>query len=103
VRTHKVQSAPKTLSRHYNVYSIASRSPRIEVRRSWNVRIVTRRPRQTVKIGHDVSVTVLEIRGAQVRIGVAAPSTTLIMRQEILPESRAPDRRPPHREPGAHR
>jgi carbon storage regulator len=81
------------------------------------VRIVTRRPRQTVKIGHDVSVTVLEIRGAQVRIGVAAPSTTLIMRQEILPAARSPEplrssepqrpqeppRPPQHREPGPHR
>jgi carbon storage regulator len=63
------------------------------------VRIVTRRPQQTVKIGQDVSVTVLEIRGAQVRIGVAAPPTTLILRQEIITGPALP----PHREPGAQR
>jgi carbon storage regulator len=61
--------------------------------------IVTRRPRQTVKIGEDVSITVLEIRGAQVRIGVNAPRTTVILRQEIV----TPPRPPRHPEPGAPR
>jgi carbon storage regulator len=59
------------------------------------VLIVTRRPRQTVKIGEDVTVTVLEIRGTQVRIGVAAPRTTVILRQEVVAEPRASLRRAP--------
>jgi carbon storage regulator len=59
------------------------------------VLIVTRRPRQTVKIGEDVTVTVLEIRGTQVRIGVTAPRTTVILRQEIVAAPRAPERRAP--------
>lgn len=54
--------------------------------------ILTRRPRQTVKIGKDVVVTVLEIRGTQVRIGVDAPRTTTVLRQEIAPGTRTPPR-----------
>jgi carbon storage regulator len=57
------------------------------------MRVVTRRPRQTVKIGQDVSVTVLEIRGTQVRIGVSAPRTIAVMRQEIAPAPRTPQQR----------
>jgi carbon storage regulator len=57
------------------------------------VLILTRRPRQTVKIGKDVVVTVLEIRGTQVRIGVDAPRTITVLRQEIAPRPDAPQRR----------
>ena len=57
--------------------------------------ILTRRPRQTVKIGKDVIVTVLEIRGTQVRIGVDAPRTTTVLREEIAPGPRAQQRRTP--------
>jgi carbon storage regulator len=63
------------------------------------VLVVTRRPRQTVKIGPDVSVTVLEIRGAQVRIGITAPPATVILRPEILGKPRPPQRA----EPGTQR
>jgi carbon storage regulator len=59
------------------------------------MRVVTRGPRQTVKIGQDVTVTVLEIRGVQVRIGVAAPPATVVLRQEIVAKPRAPRQRPP--------
>jgi carbon storage regulator CsrA len=45
-----------------------------------------------VKIGKDVVVTVLEIRGTQVRIGVDAPRTTTVLRQEIAPGTRTPPR-----------
>jgi carbon storage regulator len=35
--------------------------------------ILTRRPTQAVKIGSDVTLTILEIRGSQVRMAVSAP------------------------------
>jgi len=56
--------------------------------------ILTRRPMQAVKIGDDVTVTVLEIRGAQVRIGVSAPRDTRIVRQELTEKARAGIRMP---------
>ncbi len=51
--------------------------------------IVTRRPRQTLTIGSDITVTVLEIRGRQVRIGVNAPRDTAVLREEVVEKARA--------------
>lgn len=45
--------------------------------------ILTRRPGETVVIGDDVKVTVLGIKGCQVRIGIEAPKDTSIHREEI--------------------
>ena len=45
--------------------------------------ILTRRPTQAFAIGSDITVTVLEIRGTQVRIGVDAPRETAVLREEI--------------------
>jgi carbon storage regulator len=53
------------------------------------VLILTRRPTQTVAIGNDITVTVLEIRGRQVRIGVTAPRDTTVLRKEIIEKARA--------------
>jgi carbon storage regulator len=50
--------------------------------------ILTRRPTQTVTIGKDVTVTVLEIRGRQVRIGVTAPRDIAALREEIAEKAR---------------
>ena len=45
--------------------------------------ILTRRVGETVMIGHDVTVTVLGVKGNQVRIGVNAPKSVAVHREEI--------------------
>jgi carbon storage regulator CsrA len=50
--------------------------------------ILTRRPTQTVAIGSDITVTVLEIRGRQVRLGVNAPRSVTVLREEIVVKAR---------------
>jgi len=45
--------------------------------------ILTRRVGETIMIGSDVSVTVLDVKGNQVRIGVAAPEDVSVHREEI--------------------
>ena len=50
-----------------------------------NILILSRRPSQTINIGADVAVTVLAVRGNQVRIGITAPRDTLVLRSELTP------------------
>ncbi len=45
--------------------------------------ILTRRVRETLIIGDDVSVTVLGVKGNQVRLGVDAPKEVSVHREEI--------------------
>lgn len=45
--------------------------------------ILTRRVSETLMIGNDVTVTVLGVKGNQVRIGVNAPKSVEVHREEI--------------------
>ena len=45
--------------------------------------ILTRRVGETLVIGDDVRVTVLGVRGNQVRVGVNAPKDVAVHREEI--------------------
>ena len=51
--------------------------------------ILTRRASQAVNIGTDITVTVVEIRGRQVRIGVDAPRDTTVVRKEVVEKAKA--------------
>ncbi|MFT4046768.1 MAG: carbon storage regulator CsrA [Solimonas sp.] len=46
--------------------------------------ILTRRVGETVVIGDDIIVTVLGVKGNQVRIGVKAPRNVAVHREEIF-------------------
>ena len=46
--------------------------------------ILTRRVGESVVIGEDVIVTVLGVKGNQVRIGINAPKTVAVHREEIF-------------------
>lgn len=46
--------------------------------------ILTRRVGETVMVGDDISVTVLGVKGNQVRIGVNAPKDVAVHREEIF-------------------
>ena len=55
--------------------------------------ILSRKINEKIMIGEDISISIIEIRGDQVRIGVNAPKTVKVFRQEvfdaILAENRA--------------
>lgn len=46
--------------------------------------ILTRRVGETVMIGDDITVTVLGVKGNQVRVGVDAPKEVGVHREEIF-------------------
>lgn len=45
--------------------------------------ILTRRIGETIMVGDDVSITVLGVKGNQVRVGVNAPKSIAVHREEI--------------------
>ncbi|WP_448678936.1 carbon storage regulator CsrA [Pseudomonas nicosulfuronedens] len=53
--------------------------------------ILTRRVGEKLKIGDDIEVVVLGVKGNQVRIGVTAPRDTEVHREEIYQRIHGPD------------
>ena len=53
--------------------------------------ILTRRVGETLMIGDDISVTVLGVKGGQVRVGVNAPRDVIVHREEIYERIRDED------------
>ena len=48
--------------------------------------VLSRRVGESVVIGDDITVTVLEVRGDVVRIGIDAPRSVAVNRAELLAE-----------------
>jgi carbon storage regulator len=49
--------------------------------------ILTRRPGESIQVGEDIEISVLEIRGNQIRIGISAPADVLVLRSELITTS----------------
>ncbi len=50
--------------------------------------ILTRRTGESLRIGEDVEVTVMAVNGTQVRIGIKAPRSVAVDREEIAERKR---------------
>ena len=60
--------------------------------------ILTRRIGETVMIGNDITVTILDVKGNHVRVGFNAPKTVAVHRAEIY--ERIKRGNPPANRPG---
>ena len=47
------------------------------------MQILTRKSGESITIGDDVKITVVEVKGKQVRIGIDAPRSYMIHREEV--------------------
>jgi carbon storage regulator len=45
--------------------------------------VLTRRIGEAIRVGHDVVVTIMALKGNQVRVGIDAPKEVAVHRQEI--------------------
>ncbi|MFC4062579.1 carbon storage regulator CsrA [Planomonospora corallina] len=54
--------------------------------------VLTRRSGESLMIGDDVVVTVLDVRGDVVRIGIRAPRSVPVHREEVFRELQAANR-----------
>lgn len=46
--------------------------------------VLSRRPGESVVLGDDVTITILEVRGDVVRVGIDAPRSLAVHRAELL-------------------
>lgn len=45
--------------------------------------ILTRKKNQSLRIGDDIILTVVDVQGDQIRLGISAPKNVTILRQEL--------------------
>lgn len=45
--------------------------------------LLTRRPNETIRIGENIEIRVLGMKGNQVRIGIEAPKSLSVHREEV--------------------
>jgi carbon storage regulator len=50
--------------------------------------VLTRKPDQSIMVGTDIEIVILEVRGEQVRVGVRAPRTVSVHRKEVYEQIR---------------
>ena len=54
--------------------------------------VLTRRAGESVMIGNDVIITVLEVRGEVIRLGIQAPRDVQVHREEVYRELQSANR-----------
>lgn len=55
--------------------------------------VLSRRLGENIRIGDDIKVTVLEVRGGQVKLGIEAPLAVQVHRQEVYARIQDANRR----------
>lgn len=48
--------------------------------------VLSRKPGEAIRIGDDIEISVIEVRGDTVRIGISAPRNVPVFRMELLAE-----------------
>jgi carbon storage regulator len=61
--------------------------------------ILSRKINEKIMIGDEISVSVIEIRGDQVRLGVEAPKAVKVFRQEVFDAIKAENKAAAESEP----
>jgi carbon storage regulator len=51
--------------------------------------ILTRKSGETIRIGENIAVTVLEVKGTQIRLGIDAPKEIVVDREEVALRKKA--------------
>lgn len=64
--------------------------------------VLTRKPGETIQIGNDIVLTILEVCGERVRVGIVAPDDVTILRGELAEWQNTPQTAPSKTRRPAH-
>lgn len=56
--------------------------------------VLSRKAQEKIRIGDDITITIVKLKGKTVRVGIEAPASTPVLRGELSFEGE-PDRQPP--------
>jgi len=45
--------------------------------------VLTRKPKQQIQLGPDITITILQVKGQAVRVGIEAPRSVCVLRTEL--------------------
>jgi len=48
--------------------------------------VLSRKKGQSIMIGHDIEITIIDVQGEQIRLGINAPRDVTIHRKEVFEE-----------------
>jgi carbon storage regulator len=54
--------------------------------------VLSRKPGQSILIGDNIEIQIIEVQGDQIRIGISAPRDISIVRKELIDEVRQTNR-----------
>lgn len=54
--------------------------------------VLSRKPGESILIGHNIEVKIIDVQGDQVKIGISAPRDVSILRKELMDEVRQVNR-----------
>ncbi|MEJ5170099.1 MAG: carbon storage regulator CsrA [Fimbriimonadaceae bacterium] len=55
--------------------------------------VLTRKVHQSIIVGDDIEIVVLDVRGEQVRLGIRAPKDVVVHRKEVYEQIQEENRR----------
>src|SRR3982750_1117430 len=76
--------------KHAGVAQYKARGPRPE--KEFDMLVLSRQRDETIMIGDDIEVTVVDIRGDKVRLGINAPKSISVHRKEVYDAIRRENR-----------
>jgi len=56
--------------------------------------VLSRKRNEVIRIGHDVTITIVDIRADKVRLGIEAPKEVAVHRQEVFDQIARQDGKP---------
>lgn len=52
--------------------------------RNFYMLVLSRRKTETIRVGDDITITILKVRGDKIKVGIVAPPEVIVHREEVF-------------------